>query len=323
MEEESKMDKMKRRNIIIDCDPGIDDAVAITYAIANEDKLNILGITTVTGNQSIEKVTNNALKLVSFFNKDIKVAKGADTPLIREKRDASYVHGTTGMGNYELPEPSNKIVSENAVEFLKNTLLASDEKITLVPIGPLTNIALLFKVYPETKEKIDEIVIMGGAIHGGNTTPTAEFNIWADPESAKIVFDSGAKIVMAGLDVTHHSGFYKDDVKELLEKKGKVSNMCGEILSFYFKADHVKNGNFTPIHDACTIMYLLHPEIYSYKHMPIDIDCSYSLNRGMTVGDNREWVKYDETYPKVLMGIDTDKFRKILLEAIHKLDDII
>lgn len=314
---------MKKRNIIIDCDPGIDDAIAIAYAIANEDKFNILGITTVTGNQSIEKVTNNALKLVSFFKKDIKVAKGADTPLIREKRTASNVHGSTGMGDYELPETSSKIVNENAVEFLKNTILSSDEKITLVPIGPLTNIALLFKVYPETKEKIDEIVIMGGAIHGGNTTPTAEFNIWADPESAKIVFDAGVKMVMAGLDVTHHSGLYRDDVNKLLESKGKVSNMCGEILNFYFRSDHVKDGTFTPIHDACAVMYLLYPEIYTYRHMPIDVDCSYTLNRGMTVGDNREWIKYDETYPRVLMGIDTDKFREILLESIYKLDEII
>lgn len=312
---------MNKRNIIIDCDPGIDDAIALVYAAANDDRLNVLGITSVTGNQSIEKVTNNALKLVSFLKMDTKVAKGADTPLIREKRDASYVHGSTGMGNYELPAPSNKIVSENAVEFLRNILISSEEKITLVPIGPLTNIALLFKVYPEVKEKVDEIVLMGGAIHGGNTTPTAEFNIWMDPEAAKIVFDSKVKIVMAGLDVTHHSGLYRDDVRELLASKGKVSNMCGEILDFYFKGDHVKNGSFTPIHDACAVMYLLHPEIYSYRHMPVDIDCSYSLNRGMTVGDSREWIKYDETHPRILTGIDTDKFRELLLEAIYKMDE--
>lgn len=309
-----------RKNIIIDCDPGIDDAVAILLALANEDKLNILGITTVTGNQSIEKVTNNALKLVSFLNRDIKVAKGADTPLIREKRVAGNVHGTTGMGNYELPEAKNTIVSENAVEFLKNTILSSSEKVTLVPIGPLTNIALLFKVYPEVKENIEEIVLMGGAIHGGNVTPTAEFNIWADPESAKIVFLSKVKIVMNGLDVTHSTGLYRDDVTNLLKSSGKVSNMCGEILNFYFNGDHVKNGTFTPIHDACAIMYLIHPELYSFRHMPVEIDCSVELNRGMTVGDNREWIKYDDTYPKVLMGIDTEKFRELLFESIYKLD---
>ncbi len=231
------------------------------------------------------------------------------------------VHGKTGMGNYELPEPSSKIVSENAVEFLKNILLSSNERITLVPIGPLTNIALLFKIYPEVKEKIDEIVIMGGAISGGNVTPTAEFNIWADPEAAKIVFASGVRIVMNGLDVTHSAGLYRDDVNELLKSKGKVSNMCGEILSFYFNGDHVKNGTFTPIHDACAIMYLLHPELYSYRYMPVDVDCSFSLNRGMTVGDNREWIKYNESNTKVLMDIDTVKFRELLLEAIYKLDE--
>lgn len=309
-----------RKNIIIDCDPGIDDAVAILLAMVNEDKLNILGITTVTGNQSIEKVTNNALKLVSFLNKDIKVAKGSDTPLIREKRVAGSVHGTTGMGNYELPETKNKIVSENAVEFLKNTILSSSEKITLVPIGPLTNIALLLKVYPEVKENIDEIVLMGGAINCGNVTPTAEFNIWADPEAAKIVFSSNLKIVMNGLDVTHSTGLYRDDVNELLKSNGKISNMCGEILNFYFNGDHVKEGTFTPIHDASAIMYLLHPELFTYRHMPVEVDCSNILNRGMTVGDNREWIKYDETNPKVLMDVDTVKFREILLESIYKLD---
>lgn len=312
---------MNKRNIIIDCDPGIDDAVAIIYAVANDDRLNILGLTTVTGNQTIEKVTGNALKLVSLLNKDIKVAMGADTPLIREKRSVAGVHGTTGMGNYELPEPTVKLQKENAVEFLKNTILASKEKITLVPIGPLTNIALLFKVYPEVKENIDEIVLMGGAIHGGNVTSHAEFNIWADPEAAKIVFDSKVKIVMAGLDVTHSAGLYKDDVKELMASKGKVSYMCGQILDFYFQGDHVKNGTFTPIHDACAIMYLLHPEIYTYKHMPVDIDCTYSATRGMTIGDNREWIKYDETYPKVLMDIDTKKCRELILEAIYKMDE--
>jgi len=311
---------MENRNIIIDCDPGIDDAVAILLAIANEDKLNILGITTVTGNQSIEKVTNNALKLVSFLNKNIKIAKGADTPLIREKRVAGTVHGTTGMGNYELPETTSKIVSENAIEFLKNTILESSEKVTLVPIGPLTNIALLLKVYPEVKENIEEIVLMGGAISGGNVTSTAEFNIWADPEAAKIVFASKVKIVMNGLDVTHSTGLYRDDVNELLKSKGKVSNMCGEVLNFYFNGDHVKEGTFTPIHDASAIMYLIHPELFSHRYMPVAVDCSESLNRGMTVGDNREWIKYDETNPKVLMGVDTVKFRELLLDSIYKLD---
>jgi len=314
------MEEIMRKNIIIDCDPGIDDAVAILLAIANEDKLNILGITTVTGNQSIEKVTNNALKLVSFLNKNIKVAKGADTPLIREKRVAGTVHGTTGMGNYELPETASEIVSENAIEFLKNTILESSEKVTLVPIGPLTNIALLLKVYPEVKENIEEIVLMGGAISGGNVTSTAEFNIWADPEAAKIVFASKVKIVMNGLDVTHSTGLYRDDVNELLKSKGKVSNMCGEVLNFYFNGDHVKDGTFTPIHDASAIMYLIHPELFSHRYMPVDVDCSESLNRGMTVGDNREWIKYDETNPKVLMGVDTIKFREILLESIYTLD---
>lgn len=311
---------MTKRNIIIDCDPGIDDAIAIMLAIANDDKLNILGITTVTGNQSIEKVTGNALKLVSFLKRNIPVAQGADTPLIREKRNAEKVHGATGMGNYVLPETENRVVNENAVEFLKNTILSSPDKVTLVPIGPLTNIALLFKVYPEVKNNIDEIILMGGAIFGGNVTPTAEFNIWADPEAAQIVFSSNVNIVMNGLDVTHSTGLSRDDVNNLLKQEAKVSNMCGQILDFYFNGDNLQRKTFSPIHDASAIMYMLHNEIYKYKYMPVRVDLSEGLNRGMTVGDGREWIKYDDSYPKVLIGVDKEKFRAYLLESINKLD---
>lgn len=310
---------MNKRNIIIDCDPGIDDVVAICFAIANEDKFNILGITTVAGNQSIEKVTNNTIGLMSFLNKDIKIAKGAKGPLIREKRPAINVHGENGVGDYDFPH-TKELFSNNAVTFLRDTILASKEKVTLVPIGPLTNIALLIKTFPEVIENIELLSIMGGSTIGGNCTATAEFNVWADPEAARIVFDSKLPIVMSGLNVTHSSGLYREDVNDLLKSNGKVTKMCGEILNFYFKGDHVKNGTFTPIHDACAFMYLIHPELYTYKHMDVKVDCSEMLSRGNTVCDVRDWIDYDETYPKVLMGVDLNKFREILLNDLKKLD---
>ncbi|NLK64865.1 MAG: nucleoside hydrolase, partial [Tissierellia bacterium] len=291
---------MKKRNIIIDCDPGIDDLVAISFALANEDKFNILGITTVAGNQTIEKVTLNTLKVLSYYNRNIKTAIGQKRPLIREKSAVTSVHGENGMGDCHLPEPTLELYSDNAITFLRDTILSQEEKVTLVAVGPLTNIALLLKVFPEVKEKIELISIMGGSTIGGNRTPYAEFNVWADPEAARIVFDSRLPIVMSGLTVTHSAGLYKDDVERLASSSGKATQLCGKMLQYYFKGDHVKGGTFTPIHDACALMYLLYPELYEFRHMQVLVDCSEELNRGNTVADTRDWVKYDSTYPKVL-----------------------
>ncbi|HCX61595.1 MAG TPA: nucleoside hydrolase [Clostridiales bacterium] len=310
---------MNKRNIIIDCDPGIDDVVALCFAFANEDKFNILGITTVAGNQTIEKVTKNTIGLMSFLNKDIKIAQGAKCPLIREKRPAINVHGENGVGDYEFPH-TKELYSNNAVLFLRDTIMSSGEKVTLVPIGPLTNIALLIKAFPEVAENIELLSIMGGSTTVGNTTPVAEFNVWADPEAARIVFDSKLPIVMSGLNVTHSTGLFREDVNELLKSNGRVTKMCGDILNFYFRGDHVNNGTFTPIHDASAFMYLIHPELYTYRHMDVKVDCSEELSRGNTVCDVREWINYDESYPKVLTGVDLNKFREILLEDLKKLD---
>ena len=312
---------MKKINIIIDCDPGIDDVVALCFAIANEDKFNILGITTVAGNQSIENVTNNAIGLMSFLNKDIKIARGAKGPLLREKRPAINVHGANGVGDYQFTH-TKELYSNNAVVFLRDTIMASEEKVTLVPVGPLTNIALLIKTFPEVADKIELLSIMGGSTGIGNTTPLAEFNIWANPEAARIVFDSKLPIVMSGLNVTHSTGLFKNDIEELLKSTGRVTKMCGEILNFYFKGDHVRKGTFTPIHDACALMYLIHPELYKFKQMPVIVDCSEELNRGNTICDFREWIGNDESYPKVLVDVDLEKFREILLEDLYKLDGL-
>jgi pyrimidine-specific ribonucleoside hydrolase len=314
---------MKKRNIIIDCDPGIDDTVALSFAIANEDKLNILGITTVAGNQTIEKVTLNALRIVSYYKRNIKIAMGQGRPLIREKSSGGSIHGEDGLGDCSLPEPALKLYSDNAITFLRDTIMAQDEKVTLVPVGPLTNIALLIKVFPEVKEKIELISLMGGSTIGGNRTPYAEYNVWADPEAARIVFDSRLPIVMSGLTVTLSAGLYKDDVEILSRGGGKATGLLGRMLDYYFRGDHVKKGTFTPIHDACALMYLLYPQIFEFRHTEVLVDCSEGLNRGNTAVDMRDWVKYDTTYPKVLTKVDTEKFRKILLNDLYKLDGMV
>lgn len=314
---------MKKRNIIIDCDPGIDDIIALSFATANEDKFNILGITTVAGNHTIETVTLNALKVMSYYKRKIKIAKGQGRPLIREKSRVTDIHGKNGMGDCVLPEPDLELYSDNAITFLRDTIMAQEEKVTLVPVGPLTNIALLLKVFPEVREKIELISMMGGSTIGGNRTPYAEFNVWADPEAARIVFDSRLPIVMSGLTMTLSAGLYKEDVERLARSRGKASGFCGRMLECYFKNDHVKDGTFTPIHDACALMYLLYPEIYEFRHAEVMVDCSEGLNRGNTVVDMRDWVKYDPSYPKVLTGIDSEKFREILLNDLYRLDDMV
>ncbi|NLJ57956.1 MAG: nucleoside hydrolase [Tissierellia bacterium] len=314
---------MKKRNIIIDCDPGIDDIVALSFAIANEDKFNILGITTVAGNQTIDKVTSNALKVMSYYNRNIEIAKGQEKPLLREKSAASNVHGENGMGDYQLPEAKLELSSQNAISFLRDKIMSSEEKVTLVPVGPLTNIALLIKVFPEVMENIELVSIMGGSISGGNRTSCAEFNVWADPEAAKIVFDSKLPLVMSGLNVTHSTGLYKEDVEKLAKSTGKATELCGKMLEYYFKGDHVKEGRFTPIHDACALMYLIYPELFKFRHMKVDVDCSDGISRGNTIADVREWIKYDNTYPKVLVDVDLEKFREILLNDLYKLDEMV
>ena len=220
------------RNIIIDCDPGHDDAIAILMAIANSDKLKIKGITTVGGNQFLDKITDNVLKLLSYIGEDIKVAKGAEGPLLRELTVAPEAHGDSGMDGPILPESKFKAVEINAVEFMLDIIRSSEEKITLVPIAPLTNIALLLTAYPEVKSKIEMICLMGGSIEEGNVTPTAEFNIFVDPEAAKIVFNSGIPIIMSGLNFTNRVSIYDNEISEL-KKGGKASVLVGELLDFY------------------------------------------------------------------------------------------
>lgn len=248
------------RNIIIDCDPGHDDAIALLMAIANKKELNILGITTVGGNQLLDKVTQNALKVLSLVNEDIPVASGEALPLIREVHTGGDAHGDSGMDGPVLPAPKYSAVSSNAVQFMYEKIKSSKEKVTLVPIGPLTNIALLLRVYPEIKNNIELICLMGGGIYSGNRTPAAEFNIYVDPEAAKIVFNSGVDIVMAGLDVTEKA-MIMDDEREKLRNKGKVSNFVAELLDFYSIASKRFGFEGSALHDPCAIGYLLRPDL--------------------------------------------------------------
>lgn len=309
---------MKKRKIWIDCDPGIDDAFAIALAAASQDQLEILGISTVAGNQSIERVTENARKLTAFLGiPQVPVVKGSACPLVRERISAAHVHGSTGLGDCILPDTEKQVIDENGILFLAKVLLSlpKEEKVTLVPIGPLTNIALLFRVFPEVQEKIEEICLMGGAAVGGNVTATGEFNIWADPESAQVVFSSGLPVIMCGLDVTGRCGLSRDHARILLESQGSVQKALGEMVSFYLGSPAYQNKSQASIHDAVTITYLLHPEWFEGRGMHVEVDCSEGKNRGMTICDFR--TDGEKDYPvTVLLGVKAERVQEFWMEVL-------
>ncbi|MCI8418254.1 MAG: nucleoside hydrolase [Lachnospiraceae bacterium] len=307
-----------KQKIWIDCDPGIDDAVAITLASACQDQLEILGISTVAGNQTLERVTENARKLTSFLGiSQVPVAKGANGPLVRIPKFAGYVHGKTGIGNYCLPETDKQVEKDHAVVVLARRLasLPPGEKVTLVPMGPLTNIALLLRVFPEVAEHIDKICLMGGAAVGGNVTPTGEFNIWADPEAAQIVFTCGLPIVMCGLDVTNLCGLTREQARSLKERVNPVTRMVGELVEFYFQSPVYQGRELAAIHDAVTITYLLHPDWFTGRDMRVEVDCSEERNRGMTVCDFRgdPGEKHGVT---VLLEVKAEQVREFWMEKL-------
>lgn len=298
--------------IILDSDPGIDDAAAISVAL-NNPEFDVQLISTVAGNVMVDKTTKNALKLVRFFNKDVPVAGGAEQPLIKPFEDAARVHGESGMPGYDFgPEPTD-IPRNNAVEELYRVIMAAEEPITLVPTGSYTNIALLFKQHPEVKANIKEIVAMGGAIGMGNMTSAAEFNVFTDPHAAEIMYQSGVPIVMVGLDVT---------MKALLtqETLAKIATLgkSGEMLAAIFRHYYEGNEGGIPMHDVNTLAYLLHPEFYRTEDYWIDVQTDGPAI-GETVADIRGAYHDGETNAKVCVDIDADAFNQWFIDEVAQM----
>lgn len=304
---------MNKRPIIIDTDPGIDDALAIAIALFSEE-LEVKLISTVAGNVSLEKVTNNALRLLAFFGKDVPVAAGAATPLIQELVDASNVHGASGMEGFDFPEPKTSLLlKENAVNAMYRTIMESKEKITLVPIAPLTNIALLFAMYPEVKERISEIVMMGGSATRGNKGVMSEFNIATDPEAAKMVFSCGVPIVMAGLDVGWKALVMPEDTAKLPDL-GEVGKMAHCLFKKY------RGGTFNTglkMYDSCAIAYLLCPEMFEVTETFVDVELAGTMTAGCTLVDLKGYLK-KASNAKVCMDIDGEMFRKWFLDSVGR-----
>ena len=307
---------MNKTPIIIDVDTGIDDAISLVVALQS-DKLDIRGITTVAGNQTIEKTTRNTLDIVEYFGRDdILVAKGYSKPLVREQLIAAYAHGESGLGTAKLPMAKKQPHELDAVSFMKKVLEESNEKITLVPTGPLTNIAILLLSYPHIKEKIERIVLMGGGAYEGNSTTTAEFNIFADPEAASVVFSSGVKIVMCGLDVTMKAVVTYDDIETIRATGTKAGEFCGEAFKFYY--DMYKKGSRIDgcaVHDAVTMAYLIKPEIITTKPAKVSIDIDGKHSYACTAADFRPWRDRSQDNALVCLDIDREAFANIIIEA--------
>jgi pyrimidine-specific ribonucleoside hydrolase len=315
---------VKKIPVIIDCDPGHDDAIALLWALASPS-LEVKAVTTVAGNQSIEKVTDNAIKVLTKARVyDIPVGQGYSRPLIGELNDGGLIHGETGLDGPRLPEKAFEKVELNSVELMIKTIEEAQEKITLVALGPLSNLARLFIIRPDLKEKIEQISLMGGGTYG-NWIPAAEYNIWVDPEAAKVVFDSGIPIIMAGLDVTQKA-YVTDEENEKLKAQGnEVSIFVSELIEFY-RQYHYQVEGFPgcTLHDPCAIAALVHPEIFTAEQCHVDIELNGKLTRGMTVIDRIGYLEKifnekKERQVKVLFGVDREKFVEYLLEAMARL----
>ena len=303
----------------MDCDPGIDDGIALAYAAAHQDEIELLAVTTFAGNQTIDKVTKNALELVDFYGLKVPVARGQERPLVKEVIHAEEFHGETGLGHCVLPETGTKAASDNAVFFIREILddLPEGQQVTFIETAPMTNLALLLRVFPEVKDKIRRIVFMGGAVKGGNVTPAAEFNIYADPEAAKIVFEAGIPLVMCGLDATMKCNLTRNQIMKLCQSGNPVARACGDTAGYVLE-NSSKYRCVASIHDAVPFMYLLHPEFFKMEKAILDVDCSDGAGRGAMLCDFRWWLHDEEKIKDmILTDADTESFQQELFEAIY------
>jgi inosine-uridine nucleoside N-ribohydrolase len=299
--------------ILIDCDPGHDDAIALLLALASPE-VDLLGVTTVAGNQTLDKTTANAIRVLDFVGRDdVPVAAGAERPLVREPFVAAYVHGETGLDGPDLPPPRRAPLDHHAVDFLADRAQGA----TLVAVGPLTNVALLLAQHRSARP--DRIVLMGGSIGLGNVTPAAEFNIWADPEAAARVFASGIDVTMIGLDVTHQALLRNEHV-ERLRQSGRTGRMVAELYDFFHRFHAATYGfDGSPIHDAVALALVFRPDLVHTERRHVAVECGSELTRGRTVVDL--WRRTNnEPNARVGVGVDADAFAELLLERLPTLD---
>ncbi len=313
---------MPPRKIIIDTDPGQDDAVAILLALGSPEDIDLLGITTVAGNVPLALTQKNARITCEVAGRpEVKVYAGCDAPLERPLVTAEHVHGSTGLDGPDLFEPTMALQDQHGVEFIIDTLRAeAPGTVTLCPLGPLTNIGAAFRKAPDIIDRVQEIVLMGGAyFEVGNITPAAEFNIYVDPEAARDVLASGVKITMMPLDVTHKALTSRARVQAFRDLGSRAGNFTADMLDFFERFDVEKYGSEGgPLHDPCVIAYLIQPELFSGRHINVEIETTSPLTLGMTVAD--WWGVTDRPANALFIGdVDADVFFALLTERLGRL----
>jgi inosine-uridine nucleoside N-ribohydrolase len=309
-----------KQKIILDCDPGHDDAVALLLA-ARHPEIELLAVTTVAGNQSVDKTTRNALKVCSLANlRHIPVARGMDRPLVRQAKHAADIHGESGMDGPDVPEPDMEPVASHAVDLLIEMLMNSAGDITLVPTGPLTNIAGAISRQPAIVPKIKAISLMGGSIGLGNVTPSAEFNIHTDPEAAAIVFACGRPITVSTLEVTHQALATEEIVARLRGANRRVATFVADLLVF-FAETYYKVFGFTspPLHDPCAVAAVIDPTILKAQMMHVEIETAGTWTTGSTVCDVHH-VLQKEPNARVGYGLEVERFWDMLIETVLSYD---
>lgn len=310
-----------KHTLILDCDPGQDDAIAILLTLGSPDELDLLGITTVAGNVPLALTATNARKVCELAGRsDVPVFAGCPRPILRPLVTAEYVHGKTGLDGADLPAPAMPLQPQHAVDFIIETLLARPAgEVTLCPVGPLTNIALAMIKAPDIVARIREIVLMGGAMAHGNTTPAAEFNIYVDPHAARVVFESGVKITMLGLDVTHQALVTEQRLAAIKAIDSTVSEAVVGLLDFFNRYDRERyNAPGAPLHDPCAVAYLLEPELFSGRDCFVAVETDSELSMGATLCD---WwnLRGRPANATVINKVDADSFFTMLTERLARL----
>lgn len=303
---------MKRIPIWIDTDPGVDDAAAILVA-HRSPALQIVGISTLAGNAPLGVTTHNALALCAFLGADYPVYRGAAQPWLRPYLCGADFHGADGMGGYRLPEPTHEAEKLPMWDALRAAAEASEEPLTVVTLGPLTNLATAFAKYPDLPQKLDRVVMMGGAAVGGNRTPCAEYNIFADPDAALAVFRSGARLVMCGLDVTNDAWLIGDEL-EAIGRQGRLGSLLCESSRSILKKNLETGHPGWCIHDTVPVWYLLHPEWFSEREAGVYVETRSELTRGKTVTDLFSDKKFPEKNATVVLSIDRERFADAMRE---------
>jgi len=306
-----------RRKIILDCDPGHDDAIAILLA-GNNPMFDLLGITVESGNQTLAKTGRNALNLVQYLELDVPVCLGAVNPIIKEVEVCEAIHGETGLDGFDFPDLEIDYDKRHAIDFIIEEVLKSDHKVTIITTGPMTNVALAIRKNPEILNNIQEFVLMGGSYQNGNVTPAAEFNIYCDPGAAHIVFNTGLKVIMVGLDVTRKVLVLPEIIDRMSEIDNKASDLFVKLMRV-FNENQLRVFGFegAPLHDPLTLAYLIDHSVLSLEHVHCDIDISHGTSYGRTNCDMFDYLELPKN-TFVATEVDVDKFWDIIERGIKR-----